>query len=93
MFLRVQLTEAVNGYWDGGKKSVFDFKIDGPERRDKRGSYVRIGSIAANHWFHVSVGKTVRDTLNNVKRKLSRTLKKKQIEATFTIMADNGELT
>ena len=85
MFLRVQLTEAVNGYWDGGKKSVFDFRVDGRTQHDKQGEYVRVGSWDANHWFHVSVGKTERDTLRKAQHHIARTFKKKGLSSSFSI--------
>ena len=70
MILRQTLTEAVNGYWDGGKKQTFDWSIDGTPQTDSKGQFVRIGSWSANHWFYVAVGKTVKLTLSYAKRHL-----------------------
>lgn len=67
MILRQTLDHAVHGYWDGGAKSQFDWKIDGGTQHDAKGAYVRIGSWSANHWFHVAVGKTEKRTLANAK--------------------------
>ena len=70
MLLRQTLAHPVNGYWDGGKKYAFDWGIDGCPLTDSKGQFVRIGSFAANHWFHVAVGKTAKLTLANAKRHL-----------------------
>ena len=81
MILRQTLAEPVNGYWDGGKKQVFDWEIDNFHfGRDKKGEFVRIGSWAANHWFNVSRGKTEKQTLANACRRLSRST---SVESTF----------
>jgi len=68
--LRQTLAHPVNGYWDGGKKQVFDWGIEGSPASDSKGQYVRIGSFSANHWFHVALGRTVKLTLANAKRHL-----------------------
>ena len=70
MKLRQTLAYPVDGYWDGGKKQVFDWGIEGSPARDSKGQYVRIGSFYANRWFHVALGKTVKLTLANAKRHL-----------------------
>lgn len=70
MILRQTLNKAVNGYWDGGSKQVFDWKIEGEPKTDKQGQFMKIGSWSANHWFNVSVGKTDKATLANAKRHL-----------------------
>ena len=74
MILR-QTTEKRYGYWDGGAKDTFDWSIAGQVQEDKKGKYVRIGSWDANHWFHVSVGKTEKMTLANAKRHLRKITK------------------
>ena len=63
MTLRQTLPQAVNGYWDGGAKQVFDWSIDG-YYKDAKGEYARVGSWQANHWFCVAKGKTVKQTLS-----------------------------
>ena len=70
MILRQTLAYPVDGYWDGGKKQVFDWSVDDEPKTDSKGQFVRIGSFAANHWFHVALGKTVKQTLANAKRHL-----------------------
>jgi len=70
MILRQTLEKPVNGYWDGGKKQVFDWTIDSQPKTDSKGQYIRIGSFAANHWFHVALGKTDKLTLSFAKRHL-----------------------
>jgi len=72
MILRQTLEKPVHGYWDGGRKQVFDWKIDGPIHYDSKGSFVRIGSYDANFWFHVAAGKTDKLTLSYAKRHLRR---------------------
>ena len=65
MILRQKLDSPVHGYWDGGKKDTFDWEIDGSPTEDEKGFFVKIGSRAANHWFHISLGKTEKLTLRN----------------------------
>ena len=64
MELKQTLERPTNGYWDGGKKQVFNWSIEGNPATDSNGQYVRIGSLSANHWFHVALGKTVKLTLS-----------------------------
>ncbi len=71
--LRQTLPEAVDGYWDGGKKQVFEWTIDSVCGHESKGDYVRIGSFGANHWFHVSKGKTDKITLCNAMKHLRGT--------------------
>lgn len=71
MLLRQTLAYPIDGAMrDGGKKHVFDWSIDGHPKTDSKGQYVRIGSFAANHWFHVALGKTTKATLANAKKHL-----------------------
>ena len=64
MKLRQTLDKPVHGYWDGGAKQTFDWSVEGSPATDSKGQYVRIGSFAANHWFHVASGKTEKLTLS-----------------------------
>ena len=70
MELRQTLAEPINGFWDGGKKQVFDWFIDRAPKTDSKGQFVRIGSFTANHWFCVAVGKTEKLTLSYAKQHL-----------------------
>jgi len=70
MILRQTLVNPVNGYWDGGAKQVFDWSISGKPQQDNLGSFVRIGSYTANHWFYIAVGKTIKQTLSYAKQHL-----------------------
>lgn len=70
MILRQTLVKPVHGYWDGGAKQVFDWAVDSGAHTDSKGQFVRIGSFAANHWFHVALGRTDKLTLANAKRHL-----------------------
>ena len=66
-----RLDKAYPGYWDGGPKQVFEWSIEPYHGRvDKKGKFVRVGSWDANHWFHVSLGKTDKATLGNARRHL-----------------------
>jgi hypothetical protein len=79
MRLRQTLKEAVNGYWDGGMKQVFDWEIEGTNK-DNQGSFSRIGSWNANYWFHVSTGKSDKLTLSYAKKHLKKITR---IESSF----------
>jgi len=71
MKLKQTLEKPVNGYWDGGKKQVFEWEIDNfGGGSDSKGSFVRIGSFSANHWFNVAEGKTEKLTLSYAKKHL-----------------------
>ncbi len=76
MNLKITLDKPINGFWDGGAKSEFVYSIDGEPQRDAKGQYVRVGSWEANYWFHVAVGKTIKQTLANAKRHLLANLKR-----------------
>ena len=78
MLLRQTLPYPIDGYWDGGKKQVFEWTVDNKENRDSRGIYVRVGSWIANHWFYVAKGKTEKLTLSYAKYHLSQTALGKQ---------------
>jgi len=86
IILRQTLNESVNGYWDGGKKQVFDWTIDGKPQTDKQGQFVRIGSFDANTWFHVALGKTDKQTLSYAKRHLQHSTR---YPSTFQYIENN----
>lgn len=83
MILRQTLEKPIHGYWDGGAKQTFDWKIESSPKRDSKGEFVKIGSWAANHWFCVALGKTDKLTLANAKRRLSYQAKKAGISCKF----------
>jgi len=70
MRLKQTIDKPIHGYWDGGKKQVFYWEIDGAPQHDNRGKFVRVGSYEANHWFHVALGKTEKQTLSYAKKRL-----------------------
>jgi len=70
MYLRMTLDREINGFWDGGPRAVFDFHLDGSPRQDAQGRYIKVGSLMANTWFHVALGRTVKATLANARRRL-----------------------
>ena len=66
----------ITGYFDGSHKE-FSWTIEKYNSgMDARGSFVRIGSWTANHWFYVSKGKTDKQTLANARRRLGAAAKK-----------------
>ena len=83
MILRQTFKDAINGYWDGGAKNVFDWSTDGVTKHDAQGEFIKIGSFDANHWFNVAHGKTERLTLSHAKRRLKSIAKKRNMECTF----------
>lgn len=83
MILRQTLDKPISGYWDGGMKSVFDWSITGKPQLDSKGLFIRIGSYSANHWFHVAVGKTDKQTLSNARRSLLAGMKRRGITGKF----------
>lgn len=70
MILRQIFEKEVNSCGGGCAKRFFDWQIDSTPKEDKKGEFVRIGSFAANYWFHVSLGKTPKQTLSYAKRHL-----------------------
>lgn len=72
LILRQTAAAPINGYWDGGSKTVFNWSTTGSPRSDDRGQYVRIGSWEANYWFHVAAGKTEKLTLSYAKRHIKK---------------------
>ena len=84
IILRQTLVEPINGYWDGGPKKTFDWKIEHNHRgKDHKGEFIRVGSWSANHWFHVALGKTDKQTLSNAKRRLLAMAKRSGMECKF----------
>lgn len=78
MLLRQKLTDKpVTGFWDGGKKSQFDWTVDpfNGVQKDKKGEFVKIGSFEGNHWFCVAKGKTEKLTLSYAKKHLQSSTK------------------
>ena len=88
MKLRQKLEKPVSGYWDGGKKQIFDWEINGPKQSDKKGCFVKIGSLDANHWFHVSCGKTEKQTLSYAEKHLKASTR---IPSTFEYVEEKQD--
>jgi hypothetical protein len=87
MYLKQTLKNPVNGYWDGGAKQEFEWRVHHHcVGQDKRGKFVKVGSFDANHWFHVSLGKTEKETLRNAMRHLR---KHTRIESSFKIINED----
>jgi hypothetical protein len=83
MQLKQTLNHAISGYWDGGLKTTFFWKIDGIPQTDKKGSFVRVGSWEANHWFNVACGKTEKQTLANARRRLGYPIRRMALKCSF----------
>lgn len=86
MILRLMLDQSVVGYWDGGPKATFDFRIDGPPQHDTRGRYIKVGSFGMNQWFHCALGRTVKATLSNARRRLVARLKRMGLRGRFVYL-------
>lgn len=56
--------------------TVFRWSIEGSPMTDAKGQFVRVGSYLANCWFHVSVGKDIKQTFANVRRRLQASMKR-----------------
>lgn len=74
MLLRVTLSKPIDSpfEWDGGPKQTFEFSID----REYADGFSRVGSWSANRWYEVRTGRTEKETLANLKRKLRPLLNK-----------------
>ncbi len=71
-----KLDKPHSGFWDGGPKQIFEWSIERHHGgKDSKGTFVRVGSWDANHWFHVALGKTDKATLGNARRHLKATTK------------------
>lgn len=81
--------EAINGFWDGGKKRKFDW-ILGITQKDNKGEYQRVNGFEANYWFNVSKGKTDKQTLSYALKHLKANAKRNgQIISFWEIVPDN----
>jgi len=84
MRLIQRLEKPINGYWDGGAKSTFEWSIEKYHKgEDAKGKFVRVGSWSANHYFNVALGKTDKQTLANARRRLSASARKHGMACTF----------
>ena len=84
MILRLELNEAISGFWDGGKKRFFDFTIEKPISSDLKGKYVKIGCYDMNYWFNVAWSGSQKKTFANVKRKFAHKFKRQGIKSTWS---------
>ncbi len=66
MILRQTLEYPIDGYWNGGKKQVFDWRV-AHNFSDARS---RISCWTANHYFEVATGNTEKLTLSYAKQHL-----------------------
>lgn len=89
MILRQTFEKPMQGYWDGGPKRIFDWAIDSTTPGlDNQGFYIRVGSWSANHHFYVSLGKTEKQTLANIRRKLTHLAKTRAEKCSFEYLGD-----
>lgn len=91
MKLILKLSKPIHGYWSGGAKDTFDFGVEGSPTTDSKGRFVRVGSLAANHWFHVAVGRTEKQTLANARRRLGAAVRRQGLEYHFSYREDKYE--
>lgn len=76
----VTLKNKINGYWDGGEKKQFEIELDRELdgtlhiKNDKKGNFIKVHCYGANHWWHVAVGKTERQTLSYAVRHFDKKL-------------------
>jgi hypothetical protein len=64
-----ELEKPIQGYWDGGPKKYFEWKIEHIHRLNhprRKGPRVRVGSWDANYWFYVVEGRTDKQTLGGI---------------------------
>ena len=76
----VDLPEPVSGYWDGGKKSHFEFSPSPKEHY--KGSNIQWGSFSANFWFMAAPGVSWKAAVAAAQTKLKRMLKIKGAKIT-----------
>jgi hypothetical protein len=73
----VEFETPIDGPWNGGRKSVFEFKPKVDPTKGKPA--IRWGSFGANYWFSLNQGKNLKSHLTGVRRKL-RGAPKRRIE-------------
>lgn len=79
-----KIDRKISGYWDGGGKDTFEWCIEKHHGgHDKKGTFVRVGSWDANHFFNVQLGKTDKQTLANARRKLQAGCARERVKCTF----------
>ncbi len=76
MKLVQQFNKPISGYWNGGPRSIFHWTIQGNIQEDAKGCYIKVGSYEANHYFHVALGKTDKQTLGYARRQLTAMAKR-----------------
>lgn len=92
MKLRQTFDHPISGWWDGGAKQTFDWSISNPSiytGHDSKGSFIRIGSWSANHWFNVALGKTDKQTLSYAKQHLATIAKKHNLVCKFEYIEED----
>ena len=83
MQLKQTLEKPVSGFWDGGKKQIFFWSVDGRTQEDSKGCFIRIGSWTANFWFNVAQGRTEKLTLSYAKSRLRAMIRKSGLRCKF----------
>ena len=73
IILRQTSPEPIHGYWDGGAKQRFAWSLDHIDGHDSNGTFTRVSSFEANHWFNVAKGRTDKITLCNAMKHLRGT--------------------
>lgn len=75
LILKTYTSEPINGFWDGGSKQEFTWSL-GRIGKDSKGEFQKINGWEANYWFHVSKGKTDKQTLSYALKHLKNNAKK-----------------
>ena len=94
--VEVRFSEAIDGYWDGGKKGggtftahLMEYYLDEPRGKHPGPSHtIRWGCFRLNFWLNVGSGRTWREAASIAKRKLERICS--IAGATFKIVPHTG---
>jgi hypothetical protein len=87
------LEKPVVGYWDGGMKDTFHWRIDPyTEYKENGRKFISVGSWGANYRFPVIQGRTAKQTLGNARRKLTALAKGSGIKCTFEYYEERKDL-
>lgn len=84
MQLKVTLSNPVGGYWDGGKKDTFYFKVD----QDFSDGMSQVGSWEANAFKEVKTGKSEKSTLAKIRPFLIKWVWRLGVTAKFDYVDD-----
>lgn len=84
MKIIIELEKPVQGFWDNGAKSHFEFTPEHQFSFNKYGNTIKWGSWEANYWFIATKGKTDKLSLKYAIQSLKSALKKQKIKSITT---------